>query len=82
VSPGYAYERAPDQQHFLNREKTKTLFRQIFALGKGGKAWPFFQSKLFEPMNARLGAIRRARSSAGSGLVIFSVKAMRRASRS
>ena len=47
VSPGYAYERAPDQQHFLNREKTKTLFRQIFALGKGGKAWPFFQSKLF-----------------------------------
>jgi len=47
VSPGYAYERAPDQQHFLNREKTKTLFRQIFAMGKGGKAWPFFQSKLF-----------------------------------
>jgi hopanoid biosynthesis associated radical SAM protein HpnH len=47
VSPGYAYERAPDQQHFLNREKTKTLFRDIFALGKGGKAWPFFQSKLF-----------------------------------
>jgi hopanoid biosynthesis associated radical SAM protein HpnH len=47
VSPGYAYERAPDQQHFLNREKTKTLFRQIFALGRGGKAWPFFQSQLF-----------------------------------
>jgi len=47
VSPGYAYERAPDQQHFLNRNKTKTLFRQIFALGKGGKAWPFFQSMLF-----------------------------------
>jgi hopanoid biosynthesis associated radical SAM protein HpnH len=47
VSPGYAYERAPDQKHFLNREKTKTLFRQIFALGRGGKAWPFFQSQLF-----------------------------------
>lgn len=47
VSPGYAYERAPDQQHFLNREKTKSLFRKIFALGKGSKAWPFFQSKLF-----------------------------------
>ncbi|HXW70123.1 MAG TPA: adenosyl-hopene transferase HpnH [Methylocella sp.] len=47
VSPGYAYERAPDQQHFLNREKTKTLFRNIFALGKGGKAWPFYQSQLF-----------------------------------
>lgn len=47
VSPGYAYERAPDQQHFLNRSKTKTLFRQIFARGRGGKAWPFFQSALF-----------------------------------
>ena len=30
VSPGYAYERAPDQQHFLNRAKTKQLFRDIF----------------------------------------------------
>jgi hopanoid biosynthesis associated radical SAM protein HpnH len=47
VSPGYAYERAPDQQHFLNRAATKRLFRRIFALGKSGKAWPFFQSKLF-----------------------------------
>jgi hopanoid biosynthesis associated radical SAM protein HpnH len=47
VSPGYAYERAPDQQHFLNRDKTKTLFRQIFAHGRGGKDWPFFQSMLF-----------------------------------
>ncbi len=47
VSPGYAYERAPDQQHFLNRSKTKQLFRDIFARGKGGKAWPFFQSMLF-----------------------------------
>jgi len=47
VSPGYAYERAPDQQHFLNRTKVKTLFRDIFRLGRGGKAWPFFQSTLF-----------------------------------
>jgi hopanoid biosynthesis associated radical SAM protein HpnH len=47
VSPGYAYERAPDQQHFLNRSKTKQLFRDIFRRGKGGKAWPFFQSMLF-----------------------------------
>jgi len=35
ISPGYAYERAPDQQHFLNRRKTKELFRKVFALGKG-----------------------------------------------
>ncbi|WP_045835307.1 adenosyl-hopene transferase HpnH [Hyphomicrobium sp. 99] len=47
ISPGYAYERAPDQQHFLNRTKTKQLFRDIFKLGKGGRAWPFFQSGLF-----------------------------------
>jgi hopanoid biosynthesis associated radical SAM protein HpnH len=47
VSPGYAYERAPDQQHFLNREKTKELFRDIFRRGRGGKAWSFSQSGLF-----------------------------------
>jgi len=47
VSPGYAYERAPDQQHFLNRSKTKALFRAILARGRGGKAWSFEQSGLF-----------------------------------
>jgi hopanoid biosynthesis associated radical SAM protein HpnH len=47
MSPGYAYERAPDQQHFLNRETTKNLFRDIFKRGKGGKNWSFSQSGLF-----------------------------------
>jgi hopanoid biosynthesis associated radical SAM protein HpnH len=47
VSPGYAYERAPDQQHFLNREKTKNLFRGILSRGKGGKSWSFSQSAMF-----------------------------------
>ena len=47
VSPGYAYERAPDQTHFLNRQRTKTLFRDILRKGRGGRAWPFFQSTLF-----------------------------------
>jgi hopanoid biosynthesis associated radical SAM protein HpnH len=47
VSPGYAYERAPDQQHFLNRTKTKELFRSILARGRGGRAWPFTQSRMF-----------------------------------
>jgi hopanoid biosynthesis associated radical SAM protein HpnH len=46
VSPGYAYERAPDQQHFLNRQQTKTLFRDIFRRGKGHK-WQFSQSTMF-----------------------------------
>jgi hopanoid biosynthesis associated radical SAM protein HpnH len=48
VSPGYAYERAPDQQHFLNRRKTKELFRGIFAARKPGKKrWAFNQSSMF-----------------------------------
>jgi hopanoid biosynthesis associated radical SAM protein HpnH len=46
ISPGYAYERAPDQKHFLNRTRTKQLFRDIFAKGRG-KKWAFYQSSLF-----------------------------------
>lgn len=46
VSPGYAYERAPDQEHFLNRAKTKQLFRDVFE--RRGKAkWRFSQSVMF-----------------------------------
>ena len=47
ISPGYAYERAPDQQHFLNRERTKQFFRDVFRRGDGGKAWSFTNSPLF-----------------------------------
>ena len=50
VSPGYAYERAPDQAHFLNRRRTKELFREIFkrdTRGEGGRRWSFNQSGLF-----------------------------------
>jgi hopanoid biosynthesis associated radical SAM protein HpnH len=47
VSPGYAYERAPEQDHFLTRSKTKQLFRDIFARGDGGRKWAFSQSSLF-----------------------------------
>jgi hopanoid biosynthesis associated radical SAM protein HpnH len=46
VSPGYAYERAPDQEHFLNRRKTKQLFRDIFKLGRG-RAWKLSHSPLY-----------------------------------
>ena len=46
ISPGYAYERAPDQQHFLARRKTKELFRSVFALGKG-KGWKLMHSGMF-----------------------------------
>jgi len=51
TSPGYAYERAPDQAHFLSRQKTKQLFRDILrqdpARTKKGKGWKFTQSPLF-----------------------------------
>jgi hopanoid biosynthesis associated radical SAM protein HpnH len=46
VSPGYAYERAPDQENFLNRTRTKELFRDIFRLGSL-KRWRFSQSTMF-----------------------------------
>jgi len=46
TSPGYAYERAPDQAHFLSRQKTKQLFRDILGRGRG-KGWKFTQSPLF-----------------------------------
>ena len=29
ISPGYAYEKAPDQENFLRREETRALFREI-----------------------------------------------------
>ncbi len=47
VSPGYAYERAPDQEHFLNRAATKQLFRDVFRKGRGARNWAFNQSSLF-----------------------------------
>jgi hopanoid biosynthesis associated radical SAM protein HpnH len=47
ISPGYAYERAPDQEHFLNRSKTKQFFRDVLARGNGGKNWDFTNSGLF-----------------------------------
>ena len=66
ISPGYAYERAPDQEHFLNRRKTKDLFRQVFALGKG-KKWNITHSAMFldflagnQDSTARRGACRPA----------------------
>jgi hopanoid biosynthesis associated radical SAM protein HpnH len=46
VSPGYAYERAPDQEHFLNRQRTKQLFRDVFQRRRDSK-WKFSQSSLF-----------------------------------
>ena len=46
ISPGFAYERAPDQDHFLTRQNTKQLFRDVFKLNTGTKS-RFSQSTLF-----------------------------------
>jgi Domain of unknown function (DUF3463) len=45
LSPGYSYDKAPDQEHFLAREKTKDLFALILSNRK--KRWIFNQSPLF-----------------------------------
>ncbi len=45
VSPGYAYEKAPEQDIFLERNITKTLFKKIF--GDGKDEWRFNHSPNF-----------------------------------
>src|SRR5579859_3582516 len=45
LSPGYSYEKAPDQKHFLGRARTRKFFRAILANRK--KTWRFNQSVLF-----------------------------------
>ncbi|MBD2394236.1 adenosyl-hopene transferase HpnH [Cyanobacterium aponinum FACHB-4101] len=48
ISPGYSYEWALDQEHFLKREQTKALFRQILSPWKNGKKrWNFNHNPLF-----------------------------------
>jgi len=45
LSPGYSYDKAPDQQHFLGRARTRRLFRAI--LSNRSAAWKFNMSPLF-----------------------------------
>jgi hopanoid biosynthesis associated radical SAM protein HpnH len=45
LSPGYSYDKAPDQTHFLGRAKTRRLFQMILSNRK--KNWRFNQSPLF-----------------------------------
>ena len=45
ISPGYSYQKAPDQQHFLKRSRTRELFSKILSDRKRG--WRFNQSPLF-----------------------------------
>ena len=45
LSPGYTYDKAPDQDHFLSKKKTRQLFRRI--LSNRRKNWRFNMSPLF-----------------------------------
>ena len=45
LSPGYSYDKAPDQQHFLGRARTRRLFRAI--LSNRNPKWHFNMSPLF-----------------------------------
>jgi hopanoid biosynthesis associated radical SAM protein HpnH len=46
ISPAYAYQKAPDQEHFLGVEQTTRLFRQVFGEGQR-KRWRLNHSPLF-----------------------------------
>jgi hopanoid biosynthesis associated radical SAM protein HpnH len=46
ISPAYAYEKAPDQEHFLGVAQTRELFKQAFAGGRR-KKWRLNHSPLF-----------------------------------
>jgi len=45
LSPGYSYDKAPDQQHFLGRARTRRLFNAILSNRKA--SWNFNMSPLF-----------------------------------
>ena len=89
VSPGYAYERAPDQQHFLNRARDQAAVpRHLRARQAAARKWAFSQSIAVPRLPGRqpdlpvhaLGQSRRATSSAGSGPATCSAKATPRPS--
>ncbi len=46
ISPAYAYEKAPDQDHFLGVTQTRELFKKAFANGNR-KRWRLNHSPLF-----------------------------------
>ena len=46
ISPGFAYERAPDQEHFIKRSNTKNFFRNVFK-SENFKNWDFSHSGLY-----------------------------------
>jgi hopanoid biosynthesis associated radical SAM protein HpnH len=48
LSPGYSYDHAPRQDVFLGRRQSRTLFREVFRLGREGRRrWPFNHSWMY-----------------------------------
>lgn len=48
LSPAYAYDKAPDQDHFLGVAETQELFRKVFEHGRRRKSkWRFNHSPMF-----------------------------------
>jgi hypothetical protein len=45
VAPGYSYDKAPDQQHFMGRARTRRTFKAILSNRK--RNWIFNQSPLY-----------------------------------
>ena len=45
ISPGYPYAKAPDQEHFLRRKRSQSLFRRM--LDAAPRRWRFNQSPVF-----------------------------------
>jgi uncharacterized protein DUF3463 len=73
ISPAYAYERAPDQEHFLGVRETTELFKKAFDDGHRKKR-RFNHSPLFldfsraRPIfSAQHGGFRAIPSSGGGG---------------
>lgn len=48
ISPGYSYEKAPDQEHFLSPHRTRAFFKQLLDYKrKNNKKWKFNNSPFF-----------------------------------
>lgn len=73
ISPAYAYEKAPDQEHFLGVEQTRELFKKAFsgATGAAGGSTTHpcssTSSRARPTSRARRGRSPTTRCSAGSG---------------
>ena len=73
ISPAYAYEKAPDQEHFLGPDQTRELFKEAFADGGGRSGGSTIRrcsstsSRARSTSGAPLGGSRATRCSAGSG---------------